>query len=560
MHFNDVYDIESGSREPVGGASRFVTKVKQLKESNTDDVEPIVVFSGDALSPSLLSTMTKGKQMVPILNSCQIEVACMGNHDFDFGVENLEKLVSQTKFPWLLSNVKFIPTNRNLAEGKSFHTIHRGGRKIGFMGLVEWEWMQTLSTIDEHDIEYEDFIIAARRLAKILREKEKCDVVIALTHMRVPNDEKLARECGDILDLICGGHDHHYDVKKIAPHDCYLLKSGTDFRDLTTVKMQFHDDPITGKCTVTIPDKPEHEVIDSRVEEDKETKEVVDSFLSLLGSEMEKVIGFTNVSLEARFQKVRTQETNLGNFVADVMRRGTSADVCILNSGTLRADCVMPAGDLKMKDLVSISPMIDENCTILMNGDQLKTALENGVSQYPRLEGRFPQVSGVEFSFDASLPPKSRILPGMKVNGVLVTPESTFKVCTKAYLAKGKDGYDVFAECEVLVNEEDSPILPTLLRNTFQELNIINGFKPENKGGRKHSVLVAATQWRRQTFKATPDHVLDMHSKLEDLQQIAANAADGVNPSPRKALPTHGIHPEVEGRILCINPVDIAGN
>ena len=52
------------------------------------------------------------------------------------------------------------------------------------MGLVEWEWMQTLSTIDEHDIQYEDFIVAARRLAKVLREKEKCDVVIALTHMR----------------------------------------------------------------------------------------------------------------------------------------------------------------------------------------------------------------------------------------------------------------------------------------------------------------------------------------------------------------------------------------
>ena len=249
-------------------------------------------------------------------------------------------------------------------------------------------------------------------------------------------------------------------MKKIAPHDCYLLKSGTDFRDLTTVTMQFHDDPVTGECTVTIPDKPEHEVIDSHVEEDKETKDCVNSFLSLLGSEMEKVIGFTNVPLEARFQKVRTQETNLGNFVADAMRRGTATDIAILNSGTLRADCVMNAGELKMKDLCSILPMVDETCTILMNGDQLKTALENGVSQYPRLEGRFPQVSGVEFSFDASLPPKSRILPGMKVNGVLVTPESTFKVCTKAYLAKGKDGYDVFAECEVLVNEEDSPILP----------------------------------------------------------------------------------------------------
>jgi 2',3'-cyclic-nucleotide 2'-phosphodiesterase (5'-nucleotidase family) len=83
----------------------------------------------------------------------------------------------------------------------------------------------------------------------MLRQAQQCDAVIAATHMRAPNDERLARECGDILDLFAGGHDHHFDVKPIAPHGCYVLKSGTDFKDLTTLTLAFDDDA-NGKCTV----------------------------------------------------------------------------------------------------------------------------------------------------------------------------------------------------------------------------------------------------------------------------------------------------------------------
>ena len=219
-------------------------------------------------------------------------------------------------------------------------------------------------------------------------------------------------------------------------------------------------------------------MIDSSVPEDPSTKAVVQTFLGVLGAEMDKKIGHSNVDLDARFSKVRTQETNVGNFVADVMRRGTSAEVAILNSGTLRADCIIPAGDLVMKDMVSILPMVDETCVIEMTGVQLVKALENGVSQYPRLEGRFPQVSGVEFTFDAAQDPGSRVVrDSVKVSGSPLADDQTVSVVTKAYLAKGKDGFDVFAQCKVLVDEENAPILPTLVRNTFTELSVLNGFK-----------------------------------------------------------------------------------
>jgi 5'-nucleotidase len=585
LHFNDVYNIEPSDRDPVGGAARFVTLIKNIRSAAAaaGNAEPIVVFSGDAFNPSLMSTVTKGKQMVPCLNNMKIDVACIGNHDLDFGIDNLESLIAETKFPWLMSNVKYLPDGQNLAGGETYVVVERGGRRLGFIGLVEMEWMTTLSTVEESDIEFEDFVACARRLAPMLRDVHKCDAVIAVTHMRVPNDERLARECGDILNLIAGGHDHHYDVKPVAPHGCYVLKSGTDFKDLTRLTLAFDDLP-NGTCKVRVENVVREAVVKS-IAEDPETKECVDEFLNILGSEMDKTIGFTNVPLEGRFVKVRTEETNLGNFIADLMRHATSADVAILNSGTLRSDCVLPAGNILMKDLVAILPMCDSLVVLEVTGAQLRIALENGVSQYPRLEGRFPQVSGVSFTFDANLPPNSRIVGDIKVGGHVALPDATFKVVLKEYMSKGKDGYNVLADCKTLVDSEHAPILATTVRNAFTELSIVN-LLIESKS--KKSVVRGPVEMRRAAFLPVPEHVAamahtpelspsdsdnvgvsepngDAHSDLigsigsspKPMRRFSTSsvemAASKLKDYRRPISTTYGINPICEDRIVCLN-------
>jgi len=84
VHFNDVYNIESREEEPVGGAARFTTAVRRLA-----DRDPLILFCGDALNPSLMSTVTNGRQMVSVLNAIGVHGAVYGNHDFDHGVDNL---------------------------------------------------------------------------------------------------------------------------------------------------------------------------------------------------------------------------------------------------------------------------------------------------------------------------------------------------------------------------------------------------------------------------------------------------------------------------------------
>ena len=522
LHFNDVYNIGPQAREPVGGAPRFVHKMKRIVSES--ELPTLVVFGGDAFNPSLMSTVTKGKHMLPILKNAGVTVACIGNHDLDFGIENLKNLIKECDFPWLISNVKFKPTGRNLAEGLSKFIVEVGeGRRVGFIGLVESEWMQTLSTVNEDDIIYEDFCECGRRLASELRTVDKVDCVIAITHMRVPNDEKLAKECGECIDLICAGHDHHYDVKPVGPDNIYLCKSGTDFRDITNLVVEFGENQ-RGVVVGT----PEHIVIDSSVEEDDATLKLVEEFEATLGGSMEKSIGSTLVELDARFESIRTKETNIGNFIADVLRRGTSADVAIINSGTLRADCIFQPGTLSMKDLVALLPMLDETAVIEMNSEQLLNALENGVSQYPRLEGRFPQVSGVSFEFSAEKSPGSRITQGSVKVGeeeVVAGDGKVFRVATKAYLTKGKDGYDIMADCKVLMDEEDCPVLPTLLINTFTELDVLNKLTKF-----KHPVLRMAQKWRSTTHCENDAH-------------------DAEKPIDYRTNAKFAIKPKVEGRI-----------
>eukprot|EP00873_Tetraselmis_striata_P009001 jgi/Tetstr1/429265/TSEL_019183.t1 len=207
LHFNDVYNIEArDQQEPCGGAARFVTKCRELEEEHG----AMVLFSGDCLNPSLLSTITSGWQMAPILNSLNIHTACLGNHDFDYGVENLEKFVRGTNFSWLMANVLDATTNEPLAGAHRTRICMWNGIKVGLLGLVEKGWLETLATIGMDEVVYLDFVTEGRKLAKQLTEAG-ADIVIALTHMREPNDERLASEVPEI-HLILGGHDHHYKV------------------------------------------------------------------------------------------------------------------------------------------------------------------------------------------------------------------------------------------------------------------------------------------------------------------------------------------------------------
>lgn len=153
-------------------------------------------------------------------------------------------------------------------------------------------------------------------------------MIIALTHMRTPNDMILAQNCHK-LDLILGGHDHVYEVVKI--NNLHIIKSGTDFRQFSKITLSKSLISSENQLDVQI-DRID---VTASYAEDAELKAELNHYSEMIEEKMGIVLGNFSVELDARFAKIRTSETNLGNWICDIALASTGADVCMINSGLI---------------------------------------------------------------------------------------------------------------------------------------------------------------------------------------------------------------------------------
>eukprot|EP01120_Amphizonella_sp_Union-15-10_P013848 TRINITY_DN6532_c0_g1_i1.p1 TRINITY_DN6532_c0_g1~~TRINITY_DN6532_c0_g1_i1.p1 ORF type:complete len:504 (-),score=98.41 TRINITY_DN6532_c0_g1_i1:161-1672(-) len=492
LHFNDAYHLESKDKDPCGGCARFKTAIDKYK-----DEKPLLLCSGDLFNPSLMSTVFKGKQMVPVLNALGVHYGVLGNHDFDFGLEPLQKLLPSTKTTWIF-------TNLTMKDGSAICNAARhvltewNGVKIGLLGLVEFEWLETL-TFDSSIFKFTDFISTGREEAKLLKSKG-AQIVIALTHMRLPNDQLLAAQAEEI-DLVLGGHDHFCALEHYGPRT--LVKSGNDFRTLSKISIQI---PKEGNPKIQV----EQSDIKLDLKEDPEMKAIVDGFSSALQSKLSSPIGKTTVQLDARAETLRTGESNIGNFVCDIIKSEFEADCTIINGGTIRSDDLYGPGVLTIKDLFNLFPFEDWILVIKVTGKDLRLALENGVSQYPKHEGRFPQVAGIKFEFDPMLPSGHRIV-SVKIGDEDLQPEKEYKLATKSYMAEGKDGYDVLKDKHYIVDLENAQLLSVIVRKYFLKLDVVTKL---SRTALKDAVSAFKGQYKKHDGSISP--VLD--GRIRNLQ------------------------------------------
>lgn len=219
------------------------------------------------------------------------------------------------------------------------------GIKIGVIGLVEKEWLDTINSLPPNLI-YTDATATAKALVPKLRD-QGAEIIIALTHAREPNDIKLATDTGgDLIDIIMGGHDHFYSHSIV--NGTHLLRSGTDFKQLSYIKA-WHKTDGSKKWDFEIIRRD----VTSAIPEDPATLTLVNDMTSSMRAKLEKPIGYTAAPLDARFTTVRLKESNLGNFVCDLMRLYYQADCTIMAGGTLRGDQIYPPGILRLKDIMN---------------------------------------------------------------------------------------------------------------------------------------------------------------------------------------------------------------
>ncbi|CAG8514973.1 1413_t:CDS:2 [Paraglomus occultum] len=540
LHFNDVYHLKEQSREPVGGAARFATLLKEFRNSFDADTT-LVTFGGDAFNPSVESSITKGLHMVAPLNSLGIDVACIGNHDFDFGVAVLRSHIAQTKFPWLLSNVVDPDTDKPLGGGKKFVVLNKSGLKIGFIGLVEKEWLETIPGLPPS--KHIDFIQACKDLSAELRDPNgphAVDLVIAITHSRLPNDIILARGCQDEIDLMLGGHDHFYYVGKGCEmkdgwtrqsidgdqedDGVKLVKSGTDFRELSIVECEIGESggrKVIKKVEVT------RKEVTRDVPPDAEMETTVEIATQEVSTVLAKPVAYTTTPWDCKSTTVRSSESAFGNFVADLMMYAYQSclsyniDCAILCGGSIRSDATYGPGVITLSDIREILPFEDTVVVIRITGQQIWDALESALSKIPKQEGRFPVVSGLKIEYDPSAPPEKRIRNLYLTERLPPTPSDdddtstsqgslniigpvdvnqTYTVCTRHYLAQGYDGYSALnrPNTEYIVDDEAGIILSTIVHRYFIGLYYVNAmrFNKSFEERTRETVAKAVEKWK----------------------------------------------------------------
>ena len=297
-------------------------------------------------------------------------------------------------------------------------------------------------------------------------------MVIALTHAREPSDIKLAEKTHPgLIDLILGGHDHFYGHHFL--NGVHVLRSGTDFKQLSYIEARRKPNQQSGWDFDII----RHDIVRA-IPEDEATLRVVDKLTSSLKSKLEKPIGYTAVPLDGRFTTVRTRESNLGNFICDLKRHFYSADCALMAAGTIRGDQIYPPGVLLLKDILNCFPFEDPVVVLRLKGGAILAALENSVSLVPALEGRYPQVSNIEFKYDPVSPSGSRVL-WAKIGSEPLDLEKSYTIATRGYMSRGKDGYTSLliksegGTAEEVVSEENGILISMVLRQYFMSLKVL---------------------------------------------------------------------------------------
>ncbi|MBP9184825.1 MAG: 5'-nucleotidase C-terminal domain-containing protein [Fuscovulum sp.] len=423
----DVYNFEE--EDGRGGFARLnaVAKAERAANPNT-----LYLFNGDMLSPSLASGFDLGQNTIDFTNLVPFDLAVPGNHEFDFGPENFFEKMKASTYPWAAINL----TNGDgsAIEGLGGVMIKEvAGLKVALIPVAQDTSPEVSSTGSLKFGPTVDMGIAAAKAAR----DEGADIVVGVVQTNMENDRALM--ASHAFDVILSGDDHTYATAYDGV--TAYVETSVDGQLLT---------PVDLTVEVTVKDDGSREIswtpafrfIDTAtVTPDPETVAMADALRAKMDQTLDVEIGTLEAPLDSRRNVVRAEESTMGNLIADAMRAATGADIAIMNGGGIRGDTTYDAGrKLTRRDILTELPFGNVTVVTELPGSQVLLALENGVSQVEKGAGRFAQVSGLSYAFDASAEPGARVSEVM-VGGAALEADKVYKVAVNDYILGGGDGY-----------------------------------------------------------------------------------------------------------------------
>ena len=384
----------------------FLVSMRKEYQTTTNYVS--TVSCGDFASGGLVGAVSKGEQIVRIMNHVGYDAVVLGNHELDYGIAQMFSITDSLNAPVLCANLKNVQTEE--FPYPAYHIVRYGDVDVAYIGFTTTTSGTVTSLSDaQGNVLYsfmrEEFYINAQHFIDEARSKG-ADYVIALSHlgdsqsdgMHPASTSLIANTTG--LDAVIDGHDHHI-IEEMFINDkegnpVLLTSSGTNFQYI-------------GKLTIDTNGKVRSALVstsDSGIVPDSQTEQFVKDVEEEVKSQGNFAIGNSDVDLtiydENGKRIVRKQETNIGDFCADAFRTFTGADIALVNGGGIRKD--IKKGEIVFNDLYNVMPFGDMIATGSLTGQQLTDALEYAVSYLPDEAGVFMQVSGLRFKINPNVP------------------------------------------------------------------------------------------------------------------------------------------------------------
>ena len=471
LHSNDVH-----------GAIEGYAKIAALRDQyKAAGAEVILADAGDFCQGTAYVSLSKGAKAIEMMNAAGYDVSTLGNHEFDFGYENLMTILEKAEFKVVCGDV--FKDGKSILDGWTI--LEKAGVKIGFVGL---ETPETYTKVNPGLIQgvsfpqKEELYACAQTLVDEVKAAG-ADIVVGLFHLGI-DDESTGNRSMDVfanvqgLDLIIDGHSHDTMLPGVDKIKIGVDDNGQDKFDVNPCK----DMPIQSTGTkfanvgVVVIDPAEKKIVDNKlvpadeikVPENSEVLAKAKAIIDAVDKEYGAVFAKSEVELNGdKSPGNRNMETNLGDLITDAMVWAVLKDtelevpeenvVGITNGGGIRA--WIHAGDVTMKDINTVLPFGNTVAVIYVTGAELLEALEASCFMAPGAVGGFPQVSGMKIAVDTDKPfdqgeqypestyyaPKSiQRVTINEINGKPFDKDATYAVVTNNFCAAGGDTYYAF--------------------------------------------------------------------------------------------------------------------
>ncbi|MFP4569306.1 bifunctional metallophosphatase/5'-nucleotidase [Rhodosalinus sp.] len=466
LHINDLHSrIEPISRfdstcppeddaagECFGGVARLKTLIDQ-KRAELAGENVIVLDAGDQFQGSLFFTTYQGQAAAEFMAMIGFDAMTLGNHEFNLGPAKLAEFVDALPFPVISGSLDLSRSGELGGKVGRTLVLEVGGERIGLVSAVAAD-TQELSSPGP-DIVFMDEIDSIAAQVEEL-EAEGVDKIVALTHVGLPHDIRIA-EAVEGIDAIVGGHSHSYlsasDPDRAGAYPTYatapdgtmvpIVQAYAYSKYLGHLTLTFDDD---GKVTLA---KGDTILVGPDIAKDEAVAERVAALAEPIRERMQEVVAETTAAIDGARESCRARECEMGTLVADAMLdrvRDQGIQIAIQNGGGLRAS--IDAGEVSMGEVLTVLPFQNTLATFQLRGEDVLAALENGVSQIEEGAGRFPQVAGLTFAFDAAAEPGARVSDVMVMtegDWQLLDPAATYGVVSNNFMRRGGDGYSMFA-------------------------------------------------------------------------------------------------------------------